>query len=202
MITVEEFNKRLDKLMRIFESGALAEYIATKKGIEIENMVRNRVIMKQINEKGSKFSPYSKRSILSSGTTEKSSTVFRTLANSKTKRRKLKWVTIKKGGKTIRLFEVPGGYDEIRKIEGFPNKNKSYEFTGKMWQQFGLVKKKSSKTQTIVSFGGQTKYAQDLINHHSEREGLSIIGMTKTEERVTAKWVDDWLKQQVKIAGL
>lgn len=202
MVTIEEYNKRISKLITILESGALAEYLATKKNIEIENMVRNRVIMKQLNEKGSKFSPYSKKPALSGGKTEKSSNVFRSLASSKSKRKKLKWVTIKKGGKVIRLFEVPGGYDQIRNIEGFSNKNKSFEFTGKMWMQFGLVKTKTTPKEAIVSFGGQTKYAQDLINWHSEREGVNIIGITKSEEKVIAIWTDNWLKQQIKNAGL
>ena len=55
------------------------------------------------------------------------------MPGSKQKRRELKWVTLQRGGRNIKLFELPGGYKEFRDIHGRQTDHVDFTFTGKMW---------------------------------------------------------------------
>jgi hypothetical protein len=157
---------------------------------QVVNDIEQRTVQTQTNYKGGKYSTYSKKPTLSSGTTEKSSAVFRALAGSRTKRRQLDWVTVRSSGKNIHLFEVPGGYAQIRRIEGFSNTRKSFEFTGQMWRGFGVKKQKKTTTKFSIIMGGKTVESQNKIDENSQREGIAIIGMSKQEQRLMEQILD------------
>ena len=150
-------------------------------GVDTVSQIEMRVRDRQKKADGQLFSRYSTSPMLTSGTTIKSKRVWQALASSKTKRRSLDWVTIKKGGKNIHLFELKGGYAQLRKLEGFGNARKSFEFTGEMWRKFGV--KKTTMGSGVITFtlGGKTTAAQDKIDWNSEREGVNIIEPGKEE---------------------
>ena len=150
-------------------------------GVDTISQIEMRVRDKQKNWQGQSFSRYSTRPMLTSGTTAKSRRVWRAVASSKAKRRELDWVTIKKGGKNIHLFELKGGYAEMRRIEGFSNANKSFEFTGEMWRKFGIKDVKTGSGVIIFKLGGKTVASQDKIDWNSEREGINIIQPSQDE---------------------
>lgn len=161
--------------------------------------IHTRVTEKQIDADGRKFSAYSKKPILSSGTTAKSKRVGNQLAGSKKKRSELDWVTIKRKGLNIHLFVVPGGYKQIRDIEGFSNQNKSFEFTTQMWRGFGVKRTEGGWDRFTVVCGGKNEESQDKIDWNSEREGKPIIDMSKTEQKYLVlqieKEIDKYLKR-------
>ena len=150
-------------------------------GVDTVSQIEMRVRDRQKKADGQSFSRYSTNPMLTSGTTVKSRRVWQSMASSKSKRRNLDWVTIKKGGKNIHLFELKGGYAQLRKLEGFSNANKSFEFTGEMWRKFGV--KKTTVGNGVITFtlGGKTTAAQDKIDWNSEREGVNIIEPCKDE---------------------
>ena len=198
-MTVEEFNKRLSS----FESDVIKklpdQFIKAKAGFDIAATVSERVIQKSVSGDGSHFSAYSTKPMLTSGTTVKSKSVWNAKASSKAKRSNLKWVTIQKGGKNIRLFELEGGYAELRRLEGFSNRYKNFWFTTEMWRMFGLKQASKSNQGFKLIFAGKTSEAQKKMDENSAREGKNILDMTSGEVQEisdrTSSWIDTMLKK-------
>ena len=195
-MTVKEFDAKLKRAERDIPAkifGIVRDYA----GVTLRAEISNRVVMSQKKAAGGTFSRYSSKPILSSGETERGKQVWRKLASSKKKRRNLRWVTLKKGGKNIRLFEVAGGYAEIRRIHGFTNANKSFEFTGEMWKKFGVKYAKKSPGGFRIRLAGLTTAAQKKIDANSEREGANIIDISPEEEKELARYIDTWLQKEI-----
>ncbi len=193
-MTITEYTHDLDKFQKNL-SEVIFKMVAAYAGTDIRAEVENRVEQTQTNANGGKFSRYSTKPMLTNGNTVKSKRVWQSMAGSKEKRRQLNWVTLKKGGKNVHLFELPGGYAELRRLEGFSNPNKSFEFTGVMWDQFNVIQQQVSPTGFLVRMGGANEYSQNLINIHSENEGVAIIGMTQHEQELLHKNVDIWIEK-------
>jgi hypothetical protein len=202
-MTITEYNKRLDNFSKNLPNAIFKKIAEYAKSV-IKGQVENRVEQTQTNSKGGKFSKYSTEPMLTSGNTLKSKNVWRKMAGSKSKRRELNWVTLKKKGKNIHLFEIPGGYAELRRLEGFTNPNKSFEFTGVMWDQFDILRSQSRifKDGFLVRMGGTTEYSRELITKHSRDEGIDIIDMSKEEQKKLHQWVDKWILEECKKAGI
>lgn len=195
-MTPEEAEKALVKIEKDIPEkvfGIVQKYA----GLTLVSDISNRVVMRQRNARGARFSRYSDKPILSSGTTERGTHVWRALASTKSKRRDLDWVTIKKGGRNIHLFVVPGGYAEIRRLSGFTNRRKSFEWTGEMWKKFGVRKSQRRPTGFTIRLAGLTPEAQRKLDANSEREGINIIDITPREERELAGYVDRWLQKEI-----
>lgn len=80
--------------------------------------VVNRVFGQGKNSNNGKIGSYSTKPTLAGSSSFTTKSGFNKIAGSKTKRRKLKWATISSGGKNVALFEVPGGYKQIRSLDG------------------------------------------------------------------------------------
>jgi len=192
-MTLEQAITKIDQLRKKVVTD-LPKEIVQIASVDIAAMIADRVVKTQTNFRGNKFSRYSTRPILTSGTTIKSRRVWQAMASSKRKRRELDWVTIKKGGKNIHLFEIKGGYAELRKIEGFTNTNKSFEFTTEMWRKFGVKKVTYSGGVIRITLGGKTDESQKKINMNSKREGINIIAANKDEVKFLRERVDKILR--------
>jgi hypothetical protein len=164
--------------------------------------IRDRVQFTGTDWRGRKFSPYSTRPILSSGTTEKSKRVGRALASSKKKRRQLEWRTIQHKGRNVRLFIVPGGYKQIRQLEGLQTGHKDFWFSTEMWTGFGVKRVKKGRREIVVTLGGRTAASQRKIDANSAREGVSIIGLSDSELKELGKTVEIELQKYIKKVGL
>jgi len=158
--------------------------------------IHTRVVEQQKNAKGNLFSTYSTKPTLSSGTTAKSKSVWNELAKT------ADWVTIKRKGKNVHLFVVKGGYREIRKIEGFNNEHKSFEFTTQMWRGFGIKRTEKSSGRFAVVLGGRNAESQDKIDWNSEREGVDIIDASKQERDHIKRQVEREIEKYIKRAKL
>jgi len=196
-LKIDEYTKNLHKFRGkiLIELFVLAQEYASQQAV---NDIEDRVVNTQTNHKGGKFGTYSTKPTLSSGTTEKSSAVFRALAGSRSKRRNLEWVTVKSGGHNVSLFEVPGGYQQIRRIEGFSNRRKSFEFTTQMWRGFGVKRKRKTSKIFSIFIGGRNIESQEKIDKNSAREGIPIIGMSKAEQRFMEKTLDKKMERILK----
>jgi len=94
-------------------------------------------------------------------------------------------------------------YADYRRSTGKQVGHKSFEFTTQMWRGFG-IKRPATKTQSeiIVTLGGRNAEAQEKINRNSEREGISIIGLSDQEVKQLAKMVDKELQRYINKVGL
>ena len=183
-MTLDETVRRLTEFRKKLQ-GNLVKDLGKIVGVDMVSQIELRVRDTQKNWKGQGFSRYSTRPMLTSGETLRGRKVWRKMANSPTARRKLNWVTIKKGGKNIHLFELKGGYMQLRQIEFGDStpRNKTFEFTGEMWRKFGVTKTVVGDGVIRFTLGGKTTAAQDKIDWNSEREGMNIIAPSKEEEK-------------------
>lgn len=75
---------------------------------------------------------------------------YNKIAGTKSKRKELTWVTIKKGNKNIRLFEIPGGYSEFRELNGRQTKYVDLSFSGRMWKNIQVIPGSITNISVIV----------------------------------------------------
>jgi len=200
-MTPDEAAKRFNNLDKLIRK-ELPLFIQQRIAQNAVAMIHNRVIGTQKNYMGGSFSGYSTRPMLTTGVTEKSARIRRSVAGSKNARRGLDWVTIKAGGKNVALFELKGGYAQMRRLEGFSNRAKSFEFTGQMWRGFGVKRTRRTDKEIIITLGGKNLEAQKKIDENSKREGISIINISDKELKELAKMVDKELQRYVGKVGL
>ena len=200
-MTPDEAAKKTDQLQKLIKR-ELPLFIQQRIAQNAISKIVERVVGRQKNFMGGSFSAYSTRPILTTGVTERGSRVRRAVAGSKSARRDLDWVTIKSGGKNVTLFELPGGYAQIRRLSGFGNRNKSFEFTGQMWRGFGVKRVRKTSKEIIITLGGKNLEAQKKIDANSQREGISIINISDKELKELAVMVDKELQRYVNKVGL
>jgi hypothetical protein len=197
-MTTKEFIYKSEKFEKEFIKkvyGIVTEYA----GAVLRARISDRVAMHETNSKGGKFSTYSKKPTLSSGTTILGKHVWRYYTGTKGRKKAMEWRTVK--GR--HLFIVPGGYAEIRRLSGRLNTNKNYFLTGDMWEGFGIRNRKLLPNGFKITMGGTTadtkkkRGAQKKINWNSEREGISIIDANKQEEKELIEFVDICMQQEL-----
>ena len=102
------------------------------------------------------------------------------IAGSKTKRKELKWVTLQRGGKNIRLFELPGGYKQFREIHGRQTGFVDFTFTGKMMGSIHILSNPSQHSQGVVVIGPNTDEEQKKMAGNEKRKG-EILNLSDSE---------------------
>lgn len=157
---------------------------------DVVAQIENRITTTGKSADGSRFSPYSTKTAYTSGRTVKSNRIWRAMASSKEARRNLNWITIKYGSKAVHLFEVPGGYKQMRQLEGLQVAFKDFEYSGQMWRMFGVKREITTANQISITIGGRTARSQDLFDKNSKREGKPLIDMSQGEITTMNKVVD------------
>jgi len=200
-MTPDEAARRFE-LLRKMVGRDMPAFIEQRVGMNAAELIRRRVTMRGENYLGGQFRAYSRKPMLTSGTTEKSRSVWNAMAGSKAKRRDLDWVTIKRGGKNIRLFELKGGYAQLRRLEGLQTGHKDFWFTTQMWRSFGVKRTTRGQSEFIVTLGGKNPESQKKINENSRRENINIINISDQELKLLAKMVDKELQRYINKVGL
>jgi len=199
---IEDVEKKIKNLERNLKT-RLPPYIKSIVAHDAVAMISDRVITKQRKAKGGQFSSYSTKPMLTSGHTDKSSRVWRAMASSKAKRKQLDWVTIKAGGvRDVHLFELKGGYAQLRRLEGFSNRSKSFEFTGEMWRTFGLKRTKQGKGELTMVLGGKNQASQKKMDMNSKREGVNIVDISQRELDKLALLIEKEMQKYINQQGL
>jgi hypothetical protein len=167
-------------------------------------MIKKRVQETGVDANGSKYAPYSTKSMLASrkGMTQ---SAYDKIASSKDKRRELKWVTIN-GHK---LFEVSGGYKQYRDLHGRQTGFVDFVFTGRLFGNIktgepGDVKLVSSQSE-LASGIAVIKATQELekkkLSGLTERKG-EILALSKVEEQKLTVNYEKWLIKVLKKNGI
>jgi len=201
-MTPEEAAKRFKRLSQMVARD-MPQFITRRIAEDAQEYIRRRVTMQGLNYRGEAFKPYSRKPMLTSGTTEKSKLIWTKLASSPEKRKQLQWRTIKHKGKNVRLFILPGGYAQMRSLEaGLQTSHKDFTFTGQMWRGFGVKRISKTKNEFVVTLGGKNVEAQKKIDANSKREGVNIINLSDSETKKLAKTVDKELQRYINKVGL
>ena len=200
-MTPDEAAKRFDLLDKMIARD-LPVFIQERIAHSAEQLIEQRVRTKGVNYLGGQFKPYSRKPILTSGRTAKSSRIANQLAGSKAKRRQLEWRTIKHKGQNVRLFILPGGYAQMRQMEGLQIAHKDFWFTTQMWRGFGVKRIRKQPGQVTVTLGGTNQEAQDKIDANSQREGINIINISDSELKTLANMIDKEIQRYINKLGL
>ena len=200
-MTPDEAAKRFQRLLQTINRD-LPTFIQERTAHNAVTFIEQRVQNTGRNYLGNPFRPYSTKPMLTSGTTEKSKAIWNQLASSKTRRKDLDWVTIKRRGKNIHLFELKGGYKEMRRREGLKTGHKDFWFTSMMWRGFGVKRVVRSKGKMVVTLGGKNVESQKKIDRNSDREGVNIINISDQELKILAKQIDRQMQKYINKVGL
>ena len=190
-MTIQELNTALDGVAKDLQGNSLGN-IMVKIGSDARYMIDNRVRTTGTNAEGQKYAPYSTTSMLancSSMTTGACSQI----AGSKAKRRELKWVTLQKGGRNIRLFELPGGYKQYRELHNHQTGFVDFAFTNRMWNNIKVVSDKSEANQGRVRISTTDDTEQKKLAGNTNRRG-AILKLSDSEITGLAKQLNDEIR--------
>ena len=200
-MTPNEAGRRFQKLLDMINR-ELPTFIKETTALNASAYVALRVQQTGKNFRGVPFKPYSTKPMLTSGTTSKGKAIWNQLASNPKARKELDWVTIKRRGKNVHLFELKGGYKEMRRREGLKTGYKDFSFSQVMWNSYGVKRTVNSKGEVIVTIGGKTQDSQDRINWNSKREGVEIINISDQELKILAKQIDQQMQKYINKVGL
>jgi hypothetical protein len=157
-------------------------------------MLKQRVVNKGIASDGSSFSPYSSKPTLVGAKSFRTQAAAQSVFGSKDKRKKMEWQTINRGGSSFRLAILPGGYKQIRTIEGSQVAHKSFLRSGEMWISIhtqGTRQEGSGKFITTV--GTENDLSNRKLEGNEKREGKEILGVTQQEEIKLTEILDKYV---------
>ena len=200
-MTPDEAAKRFDQLLKMINRD-FPTFIQERTAQNAVAAIVDRVQTTGRNHLGNPFKPYSTKPILTSGTTSKSKTIWNQLASSPEARKKLNWVTIKRRGKNVHLFELKGGYKEMRKRETLQTGYKDFEFSTMMWRGFGVKRIEKGKGKMVIKIGAKNQETQRKIDGNSKREGVNIIDISDQELKKLAKQIDQQIQKYINKVGL
>jgi hypothetical protein len=156
--------------------------------------IANRVQETSVLGSGASYDYSTKTTLVGKSSFTTKGAFDKVLAKAKSKKNTdTHWVTIKKGGSTYRLIVLPGGYKEIRSLEGHLNSKKNYSRTKEMWDNFGV---KSSDQKEVV-IGGQKEASQNKINWNTARDGDVIIAPNQQEIQEFKDFVSNSVKRYI-----
>ncbi len=176
-MTPEQHIRSMRDTIRKIQSGQ--GEIMADLGMTAISLIKRRVIETGKNAEGEEFKPYSTRPMLANCSSMTTSACSQ-IASSKAKRRELKWVTIKKAGKNIRLFELPKGYKEYRDLHGRQTGHVDFSFTGRMWDNISLISDYSQHERGVAIIGAKSEDDKNKLKGNTKRRG-DILDLSDSE---------------------
>lgn len=158
--------------------GALSVEGATV-GADAAALVEQRIVEKGTNKDGVKLSPYSTKEVPAYLYFGRS----RNAGGEAAVRRKAK-------------ERQPVSYSEFRQLNGLNTNVKSLQFTGEMWQGFGVTAVRQIGTGVVeVTIGGKNARTASLLGYHSTREGTQITEPSADELKLVTAAMNKRLVQ-------
>jgi hypothetical protein len=173
----------------------------TVLGVTALAMLKQRVVNSGIASDGSSFKPYSSKPILVGAKSFRTQAAAQSVFGSKDKRKSLSWRTIDRGGVLYRLALLPGGYKQIRTIEGSQVAHKSFLRSGEMWLSVHVQgTRQEGQGKFITTVGTQVPLSNKKLEGNETREGKEILGVTKQEEQDLTVILDKYITNLVQKA--
>lgn len=182
--SVDEYLKALNK--RLAQIGKSEKDFALIISDTHAGIVQ-RVFGEGKNEKEAKIGSYSTKPTLAGATSFNTKSGANKIAGSKSKRAKLKWVTVKSGGKNVSLFEVPGGYKQIRQLDGRQTSFVDLTRSGELKNDFSnsLQRQSPFVWVTGVKKGINAKKVEGLTDKYGDVFSPSLQDREKHKEKVS-----------------
>ncbi len=205
--------------------------IMLKLGLSANVMIYDRIYKTGKNAEGQEYRPYSTKPMLvnckSKYMTEDACTKVlgtKTEKKEKNKRSKYekymaaesgefgtKWITLNKGGKKIKLFELPEGYKQFREINNRRTDIVDLTWSGRLWSNIRYPAVKSTDADhkagiAIIGAAGD-EYRKILLgltdgNGKGMKGRGQILDLNKEEISVLEDMVNTWVSDIIKRDGL
>lgn len=134
-------------------------------GADAAALIEDRIVTKGEKADGSRFSPYSTKGVPAYLYFGRS----RNAAGEAAVRRKA-------------TARQPVSYKEFRQLNGLNTGVKNFQFTGEMWQGFGVKSVRPVRPGVVVvTLGGKNARTAELLGYHSAREGAELTALSKQE---------------------
>lgn len=147
-------------------------------------LIENRIVSKGQNKDGRNLSPYSSQTVPAYFYAGRS----RNAAGENQVQKAIK----QRQGVSYRQF---------RQFNGLNVNVKNLQFTGQMWQEFGVRKvQRLGRGIYEIEIGGKTAYSETLLGYHSKRENTPISAPSQQEINIVTKSVSERLTSILKNA--
>lgn len=164
-MTLAELQQKIQRARMALANNMERE--ALRAGADIAAVVENRVVSTGRNAEGQPFSPYSDKQVPAFW--------FYGRSRNNSGERKVQAAAKKKQGVSYRQF---------RQFNGLNTGNKNFEFTGEMWQGFGIKEVRQVRPGVYeVTIGGKNERTRSLLGYHEAREGIDITEPSNQEIR-------------------
>lgn len=169
--------------------------IMAKIGEDAYIKIRDRVIKTGINAKGAKFKPYSTKSMLIGAKSFRNEKYANQFLGSKQKRSQFDWKTLKGSsgfaaylaassgesrGEGVRLAVLPGGYAQLRRMQGMQADHVDFMVNGRMWSNISLISSTADHSQGIAIIGAKEEKEKQKLAGNTARKG-DILDLSKKE---------------------
>ena len=151
-------------------------------------MIKKRVIERGENAQGEQYDPYSTTPMLTN-CSQMTQAACQKKTGSKAKRKELKWVTLKRGGKSVRLFELAGGYKEFRELHGRQTGFVDFAFSGKMWANINVVSGDDEHKIGRARISTLSEEEMKKLAGNTERKG-EILNLSQEETYTLARYIE------------
>jgi hypothetical protein len=161
-------------------------------------MLKERIIKTGVASDGSPYKPYSTSPILVGAKSFRTKAAAASVFGSKEKRKSLQWRTIDRGGSLYRLALLPGGYKQVRQIDGSQVAHKSFLRTGEMWMSVhNLGTKQEGQMRFTTTIGTQVELSNKKLEGNTVREGKEILMISQKEEKALTEILDKYITNTI-----
>lgn len=159
-------------------------------------LMKQRIVETGKDAQGNMFPPYSEKpSLVNCSNKYMSMAVCNQLTGSKEKRKELKWVTIKRGDKTTRLFELEGGYKQFRELHGRQTSHVDFTFSGEMMANIQVVSDQGEHKSGRARISTLSDEKNLILAGNTERKG-EILMLSDGEVNEISGIIENWLAEK------
>ena len=176
-MTPQELDKKLDDVINDMHGTPYGNIMVTI-GREALSTIHDRIVNTGIDAEGNPYKPYSTKPMLSG--CSNFAIEAKCPAKTKSKRKTLKWVTLKKGDKNVRLYEIEGGYKEFRELNNRQTDHVDFKWKNDMWSNIKIVSKADEHNGGQVRIAATTEIDKAKLAGNTERRG-DILRLSESE---------------------
>ena len=166
-------NQLVNKYSNVIRDMSNQGEIMAQVGVTALTLIKKRVVEKGEDASGSKYKGYSTKALLVGN----SSFIKGNVANSFFKNPDTKWVTV---DKTKHLGVLPGGYKQLRDMQGYKTDHVDFTYSGRMWSDINVISTTGDHNKGIAMIGSKTEEGNDKLAGNTERRG-DILDLSQKE---------------------
>jgi hypothetical protein len=199
-MNMDEYNARLQGVIDDLQGGAHAD-VMVRTASDAIVLIRKRIQERGEDSDGKPFTPYSRTPMLANKS-GMALDAYSKIAGSKEKRKDLKWVTIKRGDKNIRLFEIEGGYKQFRELHGRQTRFVDFTFKGEMMGNIAIVSNQQQHTSGEAVIRPKSDNEVKKMEGNNTRRDIQILSLNEDEIGMLQRIYDKGILQIFRKNGL